>query len=108
MLQKPVVYEVENIRDGNSFSTRRIKAIQNGKAIFYMTASFQEMEEGFEHQDTMPNVPGPEGIPSYGDFIIKHQKAVPEIMREKFLAEKPIEIRPIQQYHWLNPEKNEF
>ncbi len=52
----PVVYEVEVIRDGASFSTRRVQAIQNGKAIFYMTASFQHTEAGFEHQDTMPNV----------------------------------------------------
>lgn len=102
---KPIVYNVENIRDGKSFCTRRVKAIQNGKAIFYMTASFQLPEEGFEHQDIMPNVPGPDGIPSFEDFIAENQNALPKIMREKFLAEKPIEIRPIQQYNWLNPEK---
>ena len=104
---KPVVYEVETIRDGASFSTRRVQAIQNGKAIFYMTASFQEAEVGFEHQDMMPNVPGPEGIPSYSDFIKEHQNYIPETMREKFVAEKPIDIRPIQQYNWLKPEKTE-
>lgn len=104
---KPVVYEVETIRDGASFSTRRVQAIQNGKAIFYMTASFQEPEDGFEHQDTMPNVPGPEGIPSYSDFILENQHFIPEKMREKFVAEKPIAIRPIQQYNWLKPEKTE-
>jgi acyl-CoA thioesterase-2 len=104
---KPVVYEVENIRDGASFSTRRVQAIQNGKAIFYMTASFQHPEEGFEHQDTMPLVSGPDGIPSYSDFISAHQNSLPKAMREKFLAEKPIEIRPIQQYNWLNPKKTD-
>ncbi|MCI2282134.1 acyl-CoA thioesterase II [Colwellia sp. MSW7] len=104
---KPVVYEVEDIRNGASFSTRRVQAIQNGKAIFYMTASFQKPEEGFNHQDSMPTVPGPEGIPSYSDFIIKNQNALPRGMREKFLAEKPIEIRPIQQYNWLKPEKTD-
>ncbi len=104
---KPVVYEVENIRNGNSFSTRRVQAIQNGKAIFYMTASFQQPEEGFNHQDTMPNVPSPDGIPSFNDFITEHQEALPKSMREKFLAEKPIEIRPIQQYNWLKPEKSD-
>lgn len=104
---KPVVYEVENIRNGTSFSTRRVQAIQNGKAIFYMTASFQQPEEGFNHQDSMPIVPAPDDIPSYSDFIKAHQKALPKTMREKFLAEKPIEIRPIKQYNWLKPEKTD-
>ncbi|MBL4823455.1 MAG: acyl-CoA thioesterase II [Colwellia sp.] len=102
---KPVVYEVEDIRNGVSFSTRRVKAIQNGQAIFYMTASFQCPEEGFNHQDVMPNVPNPDYLPSYNDFIAKYQDALPKAMRENFLAEKPIEIRPIQQYNWLKPEK---
>ena len=54
---KPIIYDVETLRDGNSFSTRRVSAIQNGKPIFYMTASFQSPEEGFEHQNTMPDAP---------------------------------------------------
>lgn len=103
--KKPVLYEVENIRDGASFSTRRVKAIQNGKAIFYMTASFQLSETGFDHQDVMPQVPGPEGLASYGDFIHQHQLAIPEPIRGLFLAEKPIEIRPVNPYNWLKPEK---
>ncbi|WDD98991.1 acyl-CoA thioesterase II [Thalassomonas actiniarum] len=103
--KKPVLYEVENIRDGASFSTRRVKAIQNGKAIFYMTASFQLSENGFDHQDVMPQVPGPEGLASYGDFIHQHQLAIPEPIRGLFLAEKPIEIRPVHPYNWLKPEK---
>jgi len=102
---KPVVYEVENIRDGASFSTRRVKAIQNGKAIFYMTASFQHVELGFEHQDIMPDVPAPEDVASFQDFIKQNQHALPAAMREKFLAERPIEMRPVQQYNWLTPEK---
>ncbi|MBL4764500.1 MAG: acyl-CoA thioesterase II [Colwellia sp.] len=104
---KPVVYEVEDIRNGVSFSTRRVKAIQNGQAIFYMTASFQCPEEGFNHQDVMPIVPNPDDVPSYNDFIAKYQDALPKAMRENFLAEKPIEIRPIQQYNWLKPEKTD-
>lgn len=102
---KPVVYEVEDIRNGVSFSTRRIKAIQNGQAIFYMTVSFQCPEEGYNHQDVMPKVPNPDDVPSYNDFISAHQDELPKSMREKFLAEKPIEIRPVQQYNWLKPEK---
>lgn len=104
---KPVVYEVEDIRNGISFSTRRIKAIQNGIAIFYMTVSFQCPEEGFNHQDTMPTVPNPDDLPSYSDFLSEHKDELPRSMRENFLAEKPIEIRPVQQYNWLKPEKTD-
>ena len=100
----PVVYEVEVIRDGASFSTRRVQAIQNGKAIFYMTASFQHSEGGFDHQDTMPDVPAPEDLPSFTDYIKANQQYIPETMREKFLAEKPIDMRPVQQYDWLQPK----
>jgi len=102
---KPIVYEVENIRDGRSFNTRRVKAIQHGKAIFYLTASFQQAEEGFDHQDIMPVVPGPENLTSFTDFVFDHQQFIPEHVRGKFLAEKPIELRPVEQYNWVNPEK---
>lgn len=54
---KPIIYDVEVLRDGNSFSARRVAAIQNGKPIFYMTASFQAPEPGYEHQKTMPAAP---------------------------------------------------
>lgn len=58
---KPIVYDVETLRDGNSFSARRVSAIQHGKPIFYMTASFQSPETGFEHQNLMPDVPPQKG-----------------------------------------------
>ncbi|XQW85038.1 acyl-CoA thioesterase II [Thalassotalea piscium] len=102
---KPVVYEVENIRDGQSFTTRRVKALQNGKVIFYLTASFQAPEDGFDHQNKMPIVPPPEEVPSYHDYIIENQHFIPEAVRDKFLAEKPIELRPVEQYNWIKPEK---
>jgi acyl-CoA thioesterase-2 len=100
----PVVYEVEVIRDGASFSTRRVQAIQNGKAIFYMTASFQHAEQGFDHQDSMPNVAAPESLSSFTDYLKDNQEHIPEALRQKFLAEKPIDIRPVQQYNWLAPK----
>lgn len=102
---KPVVYEVEVLRDGKSFSARRIQAIQNGKTIFYMTASFQGDEQGLEHQDEMPKVPTPETVSSFDDFIFEHQAMIPENIRGKFLSEKPITIKPVEQYNWLTPEK---
>ena len=60
----PLVYEVDRIRDGKSFSTRRVIAIQHGHPIFSMAASFHTDEPGFEHQTTMPAVPKPEELPS--------------------------------------------
>ena len=56
----PIVYEVDRARDGRSFTTRRVVAVQHGETIFAMSASFQRPEEGVEHQDTMPPTPGPE------------------------------------------------
>lgn len=56
----PVIYDVERIRDGKSFATRRVMARQHGKAIYYQTLSFQKPEDGFDHQDVMPEVKGPE------------------------------------------------
>lgn len=102
--QKPVIYDVEVIRDGRSVSTRRVKAIQNGKAIFYMTASFQQYAEGFDHQDKMPEVAGPEGIASFQDYIAEREAFFPEPIRAKFMAEKPIDIRPVQAYDWAKPK----
>jgi acyl-CoA thioesterase-2 len=67
----PIVYDVERIRDGRSFATRRSVARQHGQSIFYVTASFHIAEPGFEHQDAMPSVPDPEDCPSLGDLFRK-------------------------------------
>jgi acyl-CoA thioesterase-2 len=65
----PIVYDVERIRDGRSFSTRRIAARQHGRAIYYMTASFQIPEDGFDHQDAMPEVASPEESVDMGELF---------------------------------------
>ncbi|MFP2508021.1 acyl-CoA thioesterase II [Buttiauxella gaviniae] len=93
--QKPIVYDVETLRDGNSFSARRVAAIQNGKPIFYMTASFQAPETGFEHQKTMPTAPAPENLKSETEIAMAFEKLLPQTLKEKFLCEKPLEIRPV-------------
>lgn len=69
---KPIVYDVEILRDGGSFSARRVSAIQNGKPIFYMTASFQSHEESFEHQNIMPDVPYPEELIPQDEIVKKN------------------------------------
>lgn len=65
----PIVYDVERIRDGRSFATRRSEARQHGKPIFYLTASFHVPEEGYEHQDAMPDVPPPTDCPTIADLF---------------------------------------
>jgi acyl-CoA thioesterase-2 len=67
--QVPIVYDVERTRDGRAFSTRRVVARQHGKVIFYMSASFQVPEEGFEHQDAIPAVAAPRQCPELGDVL---------------------------------------
>ncbi|MDU4003579.1 acyl-CoA thioesterase II [Pluralibacter gergoviae] len=99
---KPIVYDVEVLRDGNSFSARRVAAIQNGKPIFYMTASFQAPESGYEHQKSMPEAPSPDGLPSELEIAHKLSHLLPQPLKEKFLRDKPLEIRPVE-FH--NPMK---
>ncbi|PAJ73811.1 acyl-CoA thioesterase II [Pseudoalteromonas sp. NBT06-2] len=101
---KAIVYDVENIRDGKSFSTRRVKAIQNGKPIFYMTVSFHNEEPGVTHQASMPNVPGPENLRSSLEFYRENASLIPEKIREKVLCDKPIEIRPVNFQSPFKPE----
>ncbi|MFP2910487.1 acyl-CoA thioesterase II [Pyxidicoccus sp. 3LFB2] len=103
----PVVYTVDRVRDGGSFTTRRVVAIQKGQPIFTLMASFHGDEQGFSHQATMPEVPGPEGLPTDQELLSRQAHRIPERMREKFLCDKPIEIRPIAYVDPFNPEKRE-
>jgi acyl-CoA thioesterase II len=102
---KPIVYTVENMSDGKSFTTRRVKAVQKGRPIFFMSASFQREETGFEHQDKMPDVPGPEGIASEKEMALKNVDQIPISIRDKILCETPIEMRPVNPVNPFNPKK---
>jgi acyl-CoA thioesterase II len=93
----PIVYDVERTRDGSSFTTRHVKAIQHGHPIFDMSASFQKLEGGFEHQAPMPTVPPPEEVPTEQERLKPFVKAFPEFMQERILAERPIEIRTVNE-----------
>jgi acyl-CoA thioesterase-2 len=64
----PIIYEVDRIRDGRSYVTRRVNAIQHGRAIFSMSASFHAAEEGYDHQFAMPDVPMPEDLPDHKEL----------------------------------------
>ncbi|QCZ93495.1 acyl-CoA thioesterase II [Salinimonas iocasae] len=94
--KKPVVYDVEVVRDGRSFSARRVKAIQDGRNIFYMTASFQTVEEGMTHQYAeMPDVPDPESLDSDITFYEKNYEKLSTSMQEALSYHKPIDIRTV-------------
>jgi acyl-CoA thioesterase-2 len=94
---RPIVYDVDRIRDGGSFTTRRVRAIQNGHPIFNMSASFQVLETGFDHQDEMPEVPAPETLPTEQERLAKKAHLLPEPMRERALAVRPFELRAVDR-----------
>ncbi len=102
--KKPIVYEVERIRDGRSFSTRRVQALQYGKPIFYLTASFQVEEDGYDHSPSMPDVPGPDGLVSEHDFFQNNIDKIPTHLREIIAGEKPIDIRHVQVNDPFKPQ----
>lgn len=102
-VNKPIIYDVDCIRDGKSFTTRRVVAIQKGRAIFNMSASFQIDEPGFDHQDKAPLVAGPEGIESELELAMAVAEKIPESIRDKILCKKPIEFRPINPIDPFSP-----
>lgn len=91
----PIVYEVERIRDGGSFTTRRVKGIQHGRAMFSMSISFQKRETGYDHQSTMPDVPPPEDLPNERELAQRLVQHLPENMRSYWERDRPIEMRPV-------------
>jgi acyl-CoA thioesterase-2 len=100
----PIIYEVDRIRDGKSFATRRVVAIQHGEAIFSMSASFQVEEQGFDHQLPMPSVPPPEDLPSESDLKALFVEKAPEPVRRYWERERPLELRPVDLRHYLSRE----
>ena len=99
-----IVYDVERIRDGGSFTTRRVKAIQHGRAIFTMSASFHKREEGFDHQLAMPDVPPPEDLPGIRDLLADLTSGLPENMRAYWQRERPVEMRICDPSRFLDRE----
>jgi len=100
----PIIYEVDRIRDGGSFSTRRVVAIQHGHAIFSMAASFHKEEGGLEHQMAMPDVPPPEDLPSEAELKEQLIDKLPEPVKAYWQHERPIEIRPVDLSRYFSPE----
>jgi acyl-CoA thioesterase-2 len=103
----PILYEVDRARDGKSFTTRRVVAIQHGEQIFNMAVSFQVPEEGLEHQASMPIVPPPEDLESESERRKRLAVQLPEEQRSWFTKPRPIEVRSVEQddRDVLNPAK---
>lgn len=101
----PVIYQVDRARDGGSFTTRRVVAIQHGKQIFNLSASFHVQEEGWDYQHKMPDVKGPERWLDRPDLREPYIQKIPEKYREDFQRERPIEIREVDPRDLFEPEK---
>jgi acyl-CoA thioesterase II len=99
----PIVYQVERVRDGRSFTTRRVVAIQQGRTIFNLTASFHKPEQGLEQQLPMPEVAAPETLPNLADEIRAHLGALPETL-ERMARRQPFDIRYTKPLRWTREE----
>ena len=103
-MEAPIVYFVDRLRDGKSFTTRRVTAIQHGRAIFNMSASFHLHEEGFEHQLALPDVPGPEDLASELDLLRESTDRIPAGIRNVLIQDRPIDFRPVDPVDPFEPE----
>ncbi len=99
----PIVYEVDRTRDGRSFTTRRVVAVQHGKPIFSLSASFQIVEEGIDHAEDMPDVPAPETLPTYGEQVDK----LTSKLGDEILQPRPIDVRYVNEPPWVSRETGE-
>jgi acyl-CoA thioesterase-2 len=99
----PILYQVERVRDGRSFSTRRVVAIQQGRTIFNLTASFHQPEPGFEQQLPMPEVAAPETLPNLADEVRAHLGTLPETL-ERMARRQPFDIRYAEPLRWTHTD----
>jgi acyl-CoA thioesterase-2 len=100
----PILYDVDRARDGRTFTTRRVTAIQHGAQIFNLAASFQVPEDGVEHQDTMPDVPTPDQLAPEADFRKAFTDKLPPKMREMAMRPRPIDMRPVDPQDFMQPK----
>lgn len=102
--KQDIIYDVTQLRDGRSFSARRVVARQHNKEILTLTSSFQRPEEGFDHQFDMPEVIPPDGLKSELEMRREHAHCIPEESRAQLTRESPIEIRPLVATNYAKPE----
>jgi acyl-CoA thioesterase-2 len=97
----PIIYEVDRIRDGKSFLTRRVVAIQHGEAIFTMAVSFHADEGGLSHQAKMPDVPQPDALPDEAELKARILPLMPDPVRRYYERARPIELRVVEMDRYL-------
>ncbi len=98
----PIVYQIERLRDGRSFATRRCQAIQHDRVIFTLVASFHNPEvQSLEHAFSRPDAPDPEDLPDEGEFFARFGAHMPEPVRRYFQRERPIELRPVEPGRYI-------
>ncbi len=102
----PIVFSVDCIRDGGSFTTRSVKAIQRGQTIFHLSASFQLEQQGLDHQVEMPEVPGPEALANWEGLAQEYNDIIPDNFRRFLELDRPIEFKPVERYNLFSPEKH--
>ena len=100
----PILYSVDRIRDGKSFTTRRVVAIQHGEAIFSMSVSFQVLESGLEHHSDKPDVPPPESCLSQQELREKYATSIPQHMTKQVNQAQPIEMRYVEPINEFDPD----
>lgn len=106
-LKAPIVYFVDRPRDGGSFTSRRVTAIQHGEAIFHLSASFHVHEGGLEHQSNMPIVPSPESLPSELELVRGRAAELPEHLRGILTQDRPLDLRAIVPSDPVSPSRGE-
>lgn len=103
----PVIYQVDRARDGGSFTTRRVIAIQHGKQILNMSASFHIADDGWDHQHPMPDISGPEGLPARSEVRRQYLDRVPERLRSELMRDRPIDVREVHHLDLFAPDKSD-
>jgi acyl-CoA thioesterase-2 len=103
-LAAPIVYFVDRLRDGKSFTTRRVTAIQHGRAIFNLSASFHHMEPGVEHQLGIPDAPDPDDLAPELDLIREMADRIPAPLRPVLTQDRPIDFRPVDPVDPFQPK----
>lgn len=107
--EAPIIYEVDRQRDGRSFTSRRVVAIQHGHPILNMAASFKAAEDGLEHQTSMPQVPPPESLKEAGQYRDELVERLPpgQELPRYLMHDRPFEFRPVQLPQFIDPEPRE-
>ncbi len=104
-VEAPIVYEVDRSRDGRSFTSRRVVAIQHGRPILNLAASFQAQEQGLDHQIEMPDVPAPDTLADSRHYKREVVSKVPEKMRRYLTTQQPFEFRHVEPLDLVAPQK---